>query len=225
MIEYKINYTSIGVADYYSPEVGFWSWAETAELKYLRPESSSHFPGVKAKVLYNDNGIAGIFYVEDRFVICRNDKIMGPIWQDSCVEFFFKPDAGKGYFNFEFNCAGVLYASYIVNHERTKEGFKEFTPFTEDDCRMVKTFPSEKGLIKNEIKGKLNWSLQFFIPFELIEKYAGAFKIEENSCWTGNFNKCADNSSHPHWITWSPVKNLNFHEPESFGKIIFGRKD
>jgi hypothetical protein len=39
--------------------------------------------------------------------------------------------------------------------------------------------------------------------------------------WRGNFFKCAEEISHPHWASWSPVDELNFHLPRCFGTIHF----
>jgi hypothetical protein len=41
--------------------------------------------------------------------------------------------------------------------------------------------------------------------------------------WRANFYKCADKTSHPHWLTWAPVNypKPKFHLPEYFGRIEF----
>jgi hypothetical protein len=39
--------------------------------------------------------------------------------------------------------------------------------------------------------------------------------------WRDNFYKCGDQTSHPHWASWSPVDDLNFHLPRCFGTICF----
>jgi hypothetical protein len=39
--------------------------------------------------------------------------------------------------------------------------------------------------------------------------------------WHANFYKCGDHTSHKHWASWQPVKELNFHRPEDFGDIVF----
>ena len=35
------------------------------------------------------------------------------------------------------------------------------------------------------------------------------------------FFKCGDKTSHPHWASWNPVDELNFHLPRCFSEIIF----
>ncbi len=198
-----------------------WDAAEIALLEEVRPESSGFIPGVRLKLLYNNKGISGIFSIEDKYMLCRQNKNMDPVWNDSCVEFFVKPFRNKGYFNFEFNCLGILYASYIVDPERTEFGFKDFIPFGSMDCNEVETFSSIKAPIEPECIESINWTLQFFIPYSLLERYTGILDFENSNEWSCNFYKCADESSHPHWISWSPVNKLNFHAPESFGKLLF----
>lgn len=41
--------------------------------------------------------------------------------------------------------------------------------------------------------------------------------------WRANFCKCADDSSRPHWLTWSPVTDSEpaFHRPKYFGILEF----
>lgn len=52
----------------------------------------------------------------------------------------------------------------------------------------------------------------FFTPGTDVSK--GYYNVEMN---------CADNTSHPHWLTWSPVDypKPNFHLPQSFGFLEF----
>ena len=46
-----------------------WANAETAELTFLRRESSDHCPKVQVRLLHDDNAVYGIYHVEDRYVI------------------------------------------------------------------------------------------------------------------------------------------------------------
>jgi hypothetical protein len=77
-------------------------------------------------------------------------------------------------------------------------------------------------MIEPEIKEETEWYLGFFFPFHLIAKYAGELGELSGKEWTANFYKCGDKTSHPHWASWNPVSELNFHLPECFGRIKFG---
>lgn len=221
MQEYKIHYSEKKPAlksCWSSPE---WQKAEIAEINNLRPESKEHFPETKLKMLYNKNGISGIFNVKDKYIIARGTAHMDPMWNDSCVELFVQPSIDKGYINFEFNCLGFLYASYITNPEKVDGGFKEYVKFKKKECKEVKTAAQLKKKIEKEIIEPVEWSIQFYIPFKLIEKFTGHLDLKNNPEWRCNFYKCADQSSHPHWVSWSPLKELNFHAPDCFGKLVF----
>ena len=41
--------------------------------------------------------------------------------------------------------------------------------------------------------------------------------------WRANFYKCADKTSHPHWLTWAEIDypNPKFHLPDFFGRLDF----
>jgi hypothetical protein len=205
-------------ADWQDP---FWSPAETLELTHFRPEGSGHRPRTFARLLYDENGIHGIFQVHDQYVRCTRTNFQDEVWKDSCVEFFVQPKQGCGYFNFEFNCGGAFLCYYIVNPERTADGFKEFTKVPEEIGRTIQVWPSLPGRIREEIKEPVVWTLRFFIPFSLFEHYPLG-KLSSQA-WRGNFYKCADESSHPHWGSWTPLDAFDFHRPSCFGRIRFAQ--
>jgi len=201
-----------------------WADAETLELKHFRNEGSDHHPVTSAKLLYDREGIYGIFRVEDRYVRCLGTEYMDPVYQDSCVEFFVKPKQDSGYFNFEFNCGGTLLCSYIVDPERIPGGFRDYLPLPAEDGKKVRVYHSLPSFIEQEITEPVTWVLEFFIPFDLIGKYAGRITNAGSPAgqkWRANCYKCADESSHPHWVSWQPMPTLNFHLPECFGTILF----
>ena len=205
-------------ADWENP---FWSAAETLEIRHFRPEGSDHRPRTFARLLYDENGIHGIFHVHDRYVRCLRTNYLDEVWKDSCVEFFVQPKPGRGYFNFEFNCGGAFLCNHIVNPERTVAGFKEFTKVPAEIGRTIQVWPSQPRQIEQEIKDPTVWTLRFFIPFSSFEHYLGRVGDIPGQMWRGNFYKCADESSHPHWGSWMPVDVFDFHRPSCFGRIRF----
>jgi hypothetical protein len=198
-----------------------WEQADTLEIQHFRPESSDHHPHTSARLLYDSRGIHGLFRVQDRYVRCLRTQYHDPVWKDSCVEFFAQPKADRGYFNFEFNCGGAFLCYYITDPERTAEGFKEFVKVPADLGRTIQTRPSLPPRVEPEITEEVVWTLGFFIPFTLFEHYLGPLGSVADQVWRGNFFKCAEETSHPHWAAWSPVDELNFHQPNCFGTIRF----
>ena len=157
--------------------------------------------------------------VEDRFVLARRTKHQQDVYRDSCVELFFTPGGvpeERGYFNLETNCAGVkLFGAHIVGGKDEK--------FTAADFASVVTASSLEGPIDREIVEPTTWTLEYKIPLGLLERHAKIERPRPGVTWRANFYKCADDSSHPHWLTWSPVTNAepSFHLPKYFGILAF----
>ncbi len=217
-MNYKICTTSAPPkldTDWNSPA---WAGAETAEIENFRPESSSHRPKTLVRVLHNSEGLHGIFQVHDQFVRCIRPNYFDEVWKDSCVEFFLQPKQDKGYFNFEFNCGGGYLCCYITNHERAPGGFKEFVKLPSEIGDQIQVRSSLPKIVEPEIKDPIVWTLQFFIPLAVMEHYVGPMQSKA-STWKGNFFKCAEEVSHPHWASWSPVDEFNFHLPRCFGTL------
>lgn len=197
-----------------------WADAEIAEIKNFREESSPHRPDVRLKLKYNEDGICGLFNVKDKYVRSVNTEFQSGVCGDSCVEFFFKPNVGKGYFNLECNCGGTVLCFYVTDPARTENGLRESVALTPEEGSMIKIFHTMPQVVEPEIEDDTEWRLGFFFPFSIVKKYAGDIGDVSGSEWTANFYKCGDKTSHPHWASWSPVRELNFHLPDCFGKII-----
>lgn len=198
-----------------------WQQAETLKIDKFRPESSSHRPRTQARLLHTQDGIFGIFRVEDRYVRCRHTRDMDPVYQDSCVEFFAQPNPDRGHFNFEFNCGGSLLCFYVGDPTRVTDGFKHSTSLSEEDRKQIARYHSMPKLVEPEIARPVEWVLEFFIPYAVLEQYVGSVDHEPGAEWRANFYKCADNTSHPHWASWAAVDELNFHLPRCFGTVQF----
>jgi len=198
-----------------------WARAATASVNHFRPESSAHHPGVLVRLLHGGGGIHGIFHVDDQYVRSVRTEYLDPVWKDSCVEFFIQPRADQGYFNLEMNAGGAHLCYYIEDPTRTPEGLKNFIPLPAELGRTIQVRSSLPKTVEPELAEAVSWELNFFMPFAVLEKYAGPLGGMAGQSWRGNFFKCADETSHPHWASWSPVDALNFHLPRCFGTIHF----
>ena len=220
-----MNYTVRKLRDSKPPAFDWqsraWSAAETLEITNFRPESSGHRPQTIARVLHDQKGIHGLFQVHDRFIRCVRTEYGSEVWKDSCVEFFAQPKPDCGHFNFEFNCGGAFLCSYVVDPTRTPDGFKQFTRVPWGMARRIQVHTSLPRVVEPEMIEPVTWTLQFFVPFSLFESFIGPLGDVGGQTWRGNFYKCGDETSHPHWASWSPVDELNFHLPRCFGNIRF----
>jgi hypothetical protein len=197
------------------------SRAECVSVDHFFAKSSSHRPRTTVRASHSGDSIHVHFNVEDRFVRAVAAKYHDAVWRDSCVEFFVKPRPDKGYFNFEFSANGQFLISYITNPERVEGGFKEFVKVPWDLARIVRVTTSLPGRIEPEIGEPVTWSLTAEIPVSLMEHYTGPLGPLSGQTWRGNFYKCGDATSHPHWGAWSPITSgESFHQPAFFGTLI-----
>ncbi len=203
-------------------KTAFGSKPSTLEVQHFRPESSNHHPPTSARLLYDARGIHGLFRVQDRYVRCLRTQYHDPVWKDSCVEFFAQPKAGRGYLNFEFNCGGAFLCC-LYHRSRADGGGVQGVCQSAARTRANDPGPGSSlpPRVEPEITEPVVWTLRFFIPFALFEYYVGPLGSPAGQVWRGNFFKCAEENSHPHWGSWSPVDEFNFHRPNCFGTIRF----
>ena len=171
------------------------------------------------KIACDDTAIYVMFRVEDRYVRAIAAKHQDSVCGDSCVEFFFTPgfDVLQGYFNFEINCGGTILFHF---HPGSKKGGIEIPA---SECDKIITAHSLPRIVDPEIRESVAWTVEYAIPIALLKRYCPVSTPRPHALWRANFYKCADNSSHPHWLTWSPVDcpKPNFHLPRSFGVLEF----
>jgi hypothetical protein len=162
------------------------------------------------------------FRVEDRYVVAKHTEFQDPVCRDSCVEFFVQPRQSGGYFNFEINCGGTLLSYYIEDPARTADGFVKYTLLSCEQGRRIRVAHSLPTQVVPEIQVPTVWHVGCAIPLEVLEAYAGPLGTLAEQAWRGNFFKCADDSSHPHWASWAPIgAELNFHQPQCFAPLRF----
>jgi hypothetical protein len=198
----------------------FWRDIESIKINLSHwPVQSEHIPYTEAKLQYDAAHLYVIFRVHDCYVRAVTSQINGEVWKDSCVEFFFAPNPDKpyAYFNLEANCCGILLA-------QCHTGPRQNSRFLDvEDCHRINIDSSASGPIRNEIAKSLTWTLEYVVPFELLARYADIMKPVRGVTWYGNFYKCADDCSYPHWMAWSSINSeeLDFHRPDYFGVLTF----
>ncbi len=199
-----------------------WALAEVAQVDSFHAKSSDHRPETRARVLFHGRSLFVSFTVRDKYVLARQREFQSPVYTDSCVEFFFRPKPEKGYFNLEMNCLGVILMYYFTDVEQRGAAPEEYVKVDPMLAATIEVFHTMRDGTELEIAEDLDWQLCYKLPIAVLEHYSGEIGELSGQSWTGNFFKCADNSSHPHWASWSPIgESLNFHQPLHFGQIEF----
>jgi hypothetical protein len=148
-------------------------------------------------------------------------EYFGNVWQDSCVEFFFTPqeEVTDGYFNLETNCIGTI----LMFHQQAIDKGRRYLEIDDLDTIKLATSLPQGQPIDPEIDQPLAWTLEYALPWRMLENYAPIAAPAPGVTWRANFYKCADKTSRPHWLTWSkiPLERPNFHQPQYFGYLEF----
>lgn len=175
------------------------------------PSVTAYQPICAVMGAYSEKYIYIHYVVRENGILAANCKNLSPVANDSCVEFFLKTPLSEEYWNFEFNCIGAVNASHRVTRPNAIR-------LTDEEIASIKRYASCGTEPFGEKAGIHTWTLTIAIPLSLIGL--------ESKCMPthimGNFYKCAGKSSHPHYLSWAPIKSEkpNFHLPEFFGKIF-----
>lgn len=157
------------------------------------------------------------FDIAERCTAARTLEDNGPVWTDSCAEFFFKPEQSNSYYNFECNCIGTL----LVGHRHSRTQAEHAPAEILRTIRRRTTYPHAP---LPETAGDNRWTLTLVIP-------ASALFRDRMAGWDGmqgamNLYKCGDGLSHPHYLSWRPIATPkpDFHRPEYFEPVFFEPK-
>lgn len=177
------------------------------------PEKFPYAPQVRFGIGHTGREILLRFEVREEAVRAVAATDNGPVWQDSCVEFFISLD-GTWYYNFEFNCVGTK----LLGYRKIRPEFTHGSPEIMDSIAVRPSLGSEPIALR---EGDIRWSLEASIP-------VSAFFRDEIRDLSGlvaraNFYKCGDALPTPHFLSWSPIDapDPDFHLPAFFGEIRF----
>lgn len=187
--------------------------AELNSIDQINWKNFPYQPKVNFRIAHTNSEILLKYYVHEKHILAKETRTNGEVYKDSCVEFFVSLD-GKNYYNFELNCIGTIHLAY-------GPGRKDRKFVNPGIVNRIETQPSLGRLPFEEKTGEFDWELMIKIPlvcfaFNFIDTLE---KVKAK----GNFYKCGDDTSEPHYVTWNPVKTEqpDYHRPEYFGKIKF----
>lgn len=179
------------------------------------PDQYPYIPFTAVDLAYTDTGLYLRFQSRGKGLKAQFGQDGDPVHRDSCVEAFIQLPGDERYYNFEVNCIGTCDASHRLN--RTDQ-----TPFTATQYSYVERSSSERsGTLFERPLGIHYFTVSIKIDFRV-------FGIESPkdipTHIRANFYKCGDDTSLPHFASWSPIKapKPDFHRPESFCKILLG---
>lgn len=176
------------------------------------PESFPEKPEVTVEVSNDRENLFLKWHVRGEQLRAVTTEDQGPVWEDSCVEFFCQVPGDDHYFNFECNCIGAMVGS------RRKGRAEDVQPLPAEQMVRIERkcdFPREAF---EEKDGLFEWTVEERIPLDLIFQKP----IAKGQKLKANFYKCADKTKRPHFVSWQPIDlpKPDFHCPQFFGEII-----
>ncbi|MCC8035196.1 MAG: hypothetical protein LIO77_04580 [Rikenellaceae bacterium] len=172
-----------------------------------------HKPKVSVVVGHDGRNIFLHYKVSEQYTLARVTENNGPVWTDSCVEFFVSFDP-TGYYNFEMTPIGTTLLGFRKERENP-------THAPDSIIDSIERVPSLAREPFDEISGGQEWELSVRIP-------AASFFNHSIADLSGivaraNFYKCGDALTVPHYLSWKPIENHkpDFHLEQFFGDIIF----
>lgn len=197
-------------------KVPFGRLSEPQRLDCLNwPSGWPYKPNVEFRIGHDGAGINLEWTVDEQTVRALQETPGGYVYEDSCVEFFLQPDpADPHYYNFEWNAAGVLYVSW-----RTGRHDPETAPASVYE--LVRSEASCGNALFAERPANGPWTLKLYIPVEALWK--SGLKTLNGLNARGNFYKCGDGLTVPHYVTWAPIatEKPDYHRPEFFADLQF----
>ncbi len=222
LVEYVVRRASAPPPLDAGPDHPTWSQAAVARVDTFYARSSSHHPRTDARLLYDDRHLYLQFDVDDRYLRAVETAYQSFVCRDSCVEFFIQPVAGKGYLNFEFNCIGTMFIFYIADPTSVGGRWRRYAAMWPEHAQQIRVHTTLPRVPFQDMPDPVRWRIAAAIPLGTLEPYVGPLDPLPGHTCRGNFYKCADKSSHPHWASWSPITGpLNFHQPQYFGTLRF----
>ena len=185
---------------------------EPLELKMVNWNEFPYKPYVSVQIAYNENELFLKYQVTEQSVKAEVAESNGRVWTDSCVEFFLSPEGNDEYYNLEINCIGTALLGFRKKGEPTIHA-------TDKQIATIRRISSLGDSTFPERQETTEWQITIAIPWKTFFKH----NLDQVQKMRGNFYKCGDELTVPHFVSWTRIKTPkpSFHAPEFFGGLEF----
>lgn len=164
--------------------------------------------GIRAQgqLCYTDEALFVHLRAAEQDIRAENTEPLSPVYEDSCLEFFFQLPDSDNYFNFEINPNGCLCAQY--GPEKADR-----TDLVRSDAEAY--FDIQTGRTSD------GWEVFYKIPLRFLRLFDPDYRFEGELA--ANLYKCGNKTVSRHYLAWQPVdlEAPDFHCPEFFGTMRF----
>lgn len=162
-----------------------------------------------AQAAYNGSSLFIRLRAEETDIRMEESGPLAKTWEDSCLEFFFRPlETDPRYINLETIPSGA----YFMGIGTGKPDVMRLIPQRPENALQTKVAFFDGG-----------WEVSYELSYDFIRRLFPAFAPKSGDVLRANFYKCGDKTPQPHWLSWSRVEAdpLDFHTPQYFGTLIF----
>lgn len=195
-----------------------WSSIKPIKIENYPWDKTGYMPSTEVKLFYTEDELKIKFTSTEKQVRVAAKEFNGPVWEDSCVEFFFLPDPKNDsrYFNFEINASGILLLQ-LDSNTRNRSSMDYINPSVFEIEAIVTTSNYR------EFDDFRPWTVEYKIPFKFIKDFFINFEPKSQITIKGNFYKCGDKTLTAHYGAWGNIINEKpaFHKPDFFQDIMF----
>jgi Carbohydrate family 9 binding domain-like len=188
------------------------SWGKAEWFTLTKRKGAATYQ-TRAKLLYSDTGVYGMFDCSDKKITATVKEDFADLWKEDVVEIFFWTDESTPlYFEYELSPLNYELAILVPNLGGDFFGWR---PWHYDDVR--KTRHATK-VIKDDKGSVTSWVGEFFIPYALLKPLQNV-PPKSGTTWRVNLYRIDYDEANSSWA-WQPVQT-NFHDFERFGTIRF----
>lgn len=167
----------------------------------------------RAKLLYSNTGIYGLFSCEDKKITATLQEDFARLWEEDVVEIFLWTDETiPVYFEYELSPLNYELPILVPNFEGDFLGWR---PWQYEGERKIR---HATKIVKDPTGAVTEWRAEFFIPYALLKPLKNV-PPEKGTEWRMNMYRNDFDEEYTSW-SWKPVQT-NYHDYERFGLIRF----
>lgn len=187
-------------------------WRKADWIQLAKRKGAADYT-TRAKLLYSDTGIYGLFSCEDSKITATMTEDFADLWTEDVVEIFLWPDESMPIY-FEYELSPLNYELPILVPNLNGD-FLGWRPWHYEGLRKTRHATS---IIRDKNGNPTEWVAEFFIPYALL-KPLGNVPPEKGTIWRMNMYRVDYDQNSTSWA-WRPIEK-NFHDFEKFGVIKF----
>ena len=187
-------------------------WRSTEWIPLTRRKGALDY-STRAKLLYSDTGIYGLFSCQDNKITATLKEDFANLWTEDVIEIFLWPDQSMPlYFEYELSPRNYELSILVPNMDGDFLGWRPWQYENERKTRhATKIITDNRG-------NTTEWLAEFFIPYALLKPLRNV-PPKKGTSWRMNMYRIDYDQAYTSW-TWQPVEK-NFHDYEKFGVITF----